>query len=86
MFQLKVILFFYYRPGAVPVNVSVYVILNYLPLIELDRWFKLHIRCCILLEENGVAWPLLHKNKNLKESSGVFTKFSIGGGLTIIFC
>ena len=35
--------------------------------------------------ENGVAWPLLHKNKILKESSGDFTKFSIGGGLTIIF-
>ena len=36
--------------------------------------------------ENGVTWPLLHKNMILKESSRVFTNFSIWGGLTIISC
>ena len=35
--------------------------------------------------ENGVTWPLLHNTKILKEISGVFTNFSMGRGLTIIF-
>ena len=36
--------------------------------------------------ENGATWPLLHKTKILKEINVVFANFSMGGGLTIIFC
>ena len=39
-----------------------------------------------MVGENGVTWPLLHETKILKEISGVFTNFSMGGGLTIICC